>query len=272
MRKTANEHLVSQPAVTLRFQALEHQLGVRLFTKSSSGTIFTESGEVILEWCLKILHEVESFQESLKTLAKDDKKDISVIASLTIAEYLLPHWIALYNSKHYSRKLSLSMGNTQTVIDGVKTKKYLLGFIEGSTPPRSLKNKLVGEDELIVISNNPLKSLPLSKFLKLPLILREKGSGTREVIETYFSQIGVELNCKFELPSNNAIKAAVRSGQGLSIMSRLAVESELKEQSVSQIHIDKVLIKRNLYAIFNSENVILVKQFLDTILDNSTKR
>ena len=235
------------------------------------GTVFTESGEVILEWCLKILYEVESFQESLKTLVKEDKEDISVIASLTIAEYLLPHWIALYNSRHYSRKLSLSMGNTQTVIDGVKAKKYLLGFIEGSTPPRSLRYKQVGEDELILISNTSHKPITLSKFLKLPLILREKGSGTREVIETYFSQIGVELNCKFDLPSNNAIKAAVRNGQGLSIMSHLAVEGELKDQSIFQIHIDKVLIKRNLYAIFNTENTSIVKHFLDTILDNSIK-
>lgn len=194
---------VSQQAVSLRVRALERTLGVRLLVRSARGSRLTPSGELVVGWALSLLAAADRFAEAIDSLREDRGQTMRVAASLTIAEHLLPEWIARWrNSVGESGPLvQLAAANSNAVIEAVRTGDADLGFIETPDVPSDLSSVVVARDtiEVVVPRGHPWAKtgrVSIRELANTRLVLREAGSGTRQAFESALSAAGSPLDAE----------------------------------------------------------------------------
>jgi DNA-binding transcriptional LysR family regulator len=232
--KAAEELHMTQPAVTFQVRQLEEQFNTRLFDRTHNKVSLTDVGKRVFTYAERILKLYEDMTLSVTEMTGDVSGAVSLGASTTIAEYLLPFLIGEFKKKFPEVVISLHESNTDEIVTMVENNKLDLGIIEGQV---SNKNLLVHEckmDQLVVIMPNDhplseMKQLRVEDFVSYPFISREHGSGTQETIRQYVEQNGDGelLNICFELSSPVAIKGAVEAGMGISIVSSATIK-ELK--------------------------------------------
>ena len=183
--KASQELFISQPAITRQIAKLESEYGVKFFERLGRKLKLTAAGEIFFEKTSKILKDYEDLDYTMHLLTKDQVGKLRLGASTTIAQYVLPKVLASF--KHFYPKVGITMlsGNSRTIEDALKSDLLDVGFVEGIHQTQGLQYTPFLEDELKVITNNSFKaqSLTLKDFIGSPLVLRERGSGTLEVIE-----------------------------------------------------------------------------------------
>lgn len=226
---------MTQPAVTHQIRQLEEELNARLFDRSNNRINLTAAGEQVLEYADRIIALYGDMQESVKALTGDRTGLVTIGASTTIAEYMLPGLLGDFRQHFPDVQIRLRVANTDAVVAMVADNTIDLGVVEGEVENQLLKMERCQQDELQVAMppDHPLAAqsevAPLD-LTSYPFIYREGGSGTRSVIERYFSEHGVDesaLNRPFELGSTEAIKGAVQAGVGITIVSRATLSKEL---------------------------------------------
>ena len=226
---------MTQPAVTHQIRQLEEEFNARLFDRSNNRISLTAAGQQVLEYADRIIALYDEMQESVKTLVGDRTGLVTIGASTTIAEYMLPGLLGDFRQQFPDVQIRLRVANTDAVVTMVADNSIDLGVVEGEVDNQLLKVERCQQDELQVIvppghqlaSQTSVSALQLTEH---PFIYREDGSGTRSVIERYFSDNGVDesaLNRPFELGSTEAIKGAVQAGVGITIVSRATLSKEL---------------------------------------------
>lgn len=226
---------MTQPAVTHQIRQLEDEFNARLFDRTNNRISLTAAGEQVLEYATRILSLYDDMQESVKTLTGDRTGLVTIGASTTIAEYMLPGLLGDFRQRFPEVQIRLRVANTDAVVAMVADNSIDLGVVEGEVDNQLLRVERCQQDELQVIvpPGHPLCDYSLVKPFDLmlyPFIHREDGSGTRSVIERYFADVGVDenaINCPFELGSTEAIKGAVQAGVGVTIVSRATLSKEL---------------------------------------------
>ncbi|ASJ76075.1 selenium metabolism-associated LysR family transcriptional regulator [Granulosicoccus antarcticus] len=226
---------MTQPAVTHQIRQLEEELNARLFDRSNNRISLTTAGQQVMEYADRILALYDEMQESVKALTGDRTGLVTLGASTTIAEYMLPGLLGGFRQWFPEVQIRLRVANTDAVVSMVADNSIELGVVESEVDNQLLRVEQCQRDELQVIvpPEHELAQKSCITVLELtdyPFIYREGGSGTRSVIERYFSEHGVsvnDLNRPFELGSTEAIKGAVQAGVGISIVSRSALQKEL---------------------------------------------
>jgi LysR family transcriptional regulator, transcriptional activator of the cysJI operon len=242
-RKAAEELYLTQPAVSLQVKALEEELGVALFDRSGSQVRLTPAGEALLtfaEQSSRVLHEAAN---AVARFGGAQTGALSLGASTTIAQYVLPRLLSDFCSSHLRVHPTLMSGNTEVIVTAVEEERIALGFIEG--PPRSRNLTLTPflEDELMLLAPAAHEwaeqgAIAPRDLIPAPLLMRERGSGTRHIIELALERHGVRrgsLNIVMELDSTEAIKSAVEAGFGVGFVSRWAIAKDARLGTAFQI-------------------------------------
>ena len=253
--RAARAHGIAQPSASSRLRNLERQLGFRLLDRSPTGSTPTPEGVVVARWTEAILSAAGELERGVTALKAERVGRLRVAASFTIAEYLLPGWLDRFMRDHRGDSVALDVANSTAVLERVERGDADLGFIETPSPTPRMNEAIVGNDQLIAVvaPEHPWtgRVVTVEELASTPLVLREEGSGTREALEAALH--GVDLGVApalLELGSTAAVRSAVVSGNAPTVISRLAVATELERGQLVEIPVDGLEIGRRLRAVW----------------------
>ncbi|GAA5055366.1 LysR family transcriptional regulator [Streptomyces similanensis] len=249
----ARELGITQPAASSRVRSMERQLGLALVDRSPRGSRLTDAGALVTDWARRVVEAAEAFDAGAQALRDRRDSRLRVAASMTIAEYLLPGWLIALRARRPDTAVSLLAGNSAVVAERLLAGEADLGFVEGVSVPPGLDSVVIAHDRLIVVAapahpwarrRRPIEAAELAAT---PLILREKGSGTRQVLDAALGGLARPL---IELSSTTAVKAAAVSGAGPAVLSELAVGDELTLRRLVTVPVEDVALRRDLRAVW----------------------
>ena len=250
--KAADELHMTQPAVTFQVRQLEEQFNTRLFDRTHNKVSLTPAGERVASYAARIFDLYSEMESAVQDLTGDIGGSLTLGASTTNAEYLLPPILGEFRTAHPGINLRLKVANSDGVVSMVEENIIDLGVVEAPVSNRNLLVETFYEDEMVVVvaPDHELakrsNAVPVSELKQYSFIVREEGSGTREVIADYLRQQQHDLSAMkigMELGSPEALKGAVEAGMGLSILSRASVKKELKLKSVVALPLDPPLTR-----------------------------
>ena len=260
-RKAAEELYLTQPAVSLQIKALEEDVGVQLFDRTGTHISLTAAGEILLNYCHQVKTLLAQTEQEIAALGGEHSGELALGASTTIAQYVLPRLLGEFCREHPRVHLTLISGNTEHIVEAVEHQRIALGFIEGPARSREVKTEPFFEDELVLIASTAHEwaersSVSCSEIASIPLLMRERGSGTRHVIELALERQGVKRNSMhivMELDSTEAIKSAVEAGLGVGFVSRWAIAKDLRLGNTFKIvEVEGLSIKREFLVAYAS--------------------
>jgi molybdate transport repressor ModE-like protein len=249
----AREVGITQPAASSRIRSMERQLGVALVDRSPRGSRLTDAGALVTDWARRVVEAAAAFDAGARALRDRRDSRLRVAASMTIAEYLLPGWLLALHAERPDTAVSLLAGNSAKVAELLLSGEADLGFVEGLTVPSGLDATVIARDRLIVVTapGHPWarrrRPLAARELAETPLILRERGSGTRQVLDAALGGLARPL---IELSSTTAVKASAVSGAGPSVLSELVVGEELAMRRLVSIPVEGVSLQRDLRAVW----------------------
>ncbi|BBI91649.1 putative DNA-binding transcriptional regulator [Serratia symbiotica str. Tucson] len=247
---------LSQSAVSAALADLEGQLGVKVFDRVGKRLVINEHGRLLYPKALAMLEQVGEIEQ----LFCHGAAALRIAASSTIGNYILPEMIGRYWKGFLDSQLELNVSNSQDVIAAVADLRVDLGLIEGPYHTRELVTQPWLEDELVVFAapDDPLTQLPLTleALANAPWILREPGSGTREVLEQLLLVHMPQFQLVMELGNSEAIKHAVRHGIGISCLSRRVVDEQLISGALVELKVPLPPLMRTLYLIHHRQKHI----------------
>ena len=225
----------TQSAVSAAIAGLEAQSGVTLFHRIGRRIVLTEDGRAFLAEARAVVAQADAAERALADLAGMKRGSLSLMASQTIASYWLPPKLVAFHAAHPQVTIKVLAGNTAEVARAVAEGQVEIGLVEGRVTDPLLEQSLIGHDRLMIVAprGHPwTKKPPRAQDLqKEPWVLREKGSGTRSAFEAAIADKGVDLaglQVSLELPSNEAVRLAVRDGAGVSALSELVAEAGIR--------------------------------------------
>jgi DNA-binding transcriptional LysR family regulator len=242
---------ISQPALSRELKSLEDRLGLILFERLPRGMLLTHAGEVLCDYATRLFDISNTAELVMREMADARQGLLSIGASNTIGTYLLPPLLAAFRKSNPDINISMFVGNTGQVAQGVVDMRFTLGFIEGPLHLEGLITEQFQRDELIpvVALDHELllkKTLSPSDLSKQPLLMREKGSGAREMITAALTQHDIELGNIMELGNTEALKLAAIHGGGIAWLPRISVTQELHQGSLTLLPVKTLMIDRPL--------------------------
>lgn len=264
---------MSQPGVSIQIQALEKELNSKLLKRSNKGVELTEAGKIVYDYALSILSIQENIERQLAS-HKKQKTELVVSSCTTIGCYALPCSLYLFKEKFPQVNVLLNITNSTEVIEQVIHGSVRIGLIEGNLNHKGISKVKITSDNLKIAvcpEKYPFNELSISQFLKLPFIVREKGSGTREVFTSALNHHDIyldDVNVIMELSSAEAIKSAVMAGKGVSIFSDLAIKKELATGTLKEIKLSNLSFQADYFLIYNKATTLIgpEKDFYDFIM------
>jgi len=235
-RKAAEELYLTQPAVSLQIKALESDLGVQLFDRTGMNAGLTAAGTVLLDYSRRVQELLAQAENEIAALSGEYAGKLTLGASTTIAQYVLPRLLAEFCLERPRVFPALVSGNTESIVEAIKEQRIALGFIEGPPRSREVQTEPFLRDELVLIAPvahewSEQESVTCADLAKAPLLMRERGSGSRRIIELELERHGIKrraLDIVMELDSTEAIKSAVEAGLGVGFVSRWAIAKDLR--------------------------------------------
>lgn len=230
---------ISQPSASAGLRRLERRLRLDLLARGPRGTSLTPAGQAAAGWARDVVAAVDRFEVATGGLRAGSRTALRVAASLTIAEYLAPRWLATLAESERDRgglapDVELSVRNSTDVMALVLDGGAELGFVESRDVRRGLRSRTVARDTLVAVVSPRhawarRRSVRPADLAGARLVLREAGSGTREILTEALAGAGVRLpDHALSLGSTAAIKAAVQHGDGVGVLSTLTVADDVE--------------------------------------------
>ena len=271
--KAAVELFVTQPAVTKHIKELEQQLNVQLFRRNGNSITLTTAGEVLFRHSERIFQAYTELETELAQLNNLEAGTLHIGASTTVAQTILPKILALFKKAYPAVDFTFTQGNTDVITQLVLAEKVDIAIVEGAAHYPQIAYAPFVKDEIVLVTraNNQLsKKTEISprQLLNIPLILREAGSGTLDVIYSALTAAGInpkELQVEIRLESSIAIKQYLLYSETATFLSIQSVISELKYNELTIIEIKGLEIFRTFQFIQlqgkNSKLINLFKRF-----------
>lgn len=243
MTRAAERLHMTQSAVSASVAALEASCGVALFHRVGRRIELTDAGTLFLPEARAILARVEVAETVLADLSGLRRGRLALKASQTIANYWLGPRLYRFHARHPEIEISLSVGNTAQVAAAVLEGEVDLGFVEGEVNDVLLARSTLPGDRLVLVvpAGHPWVGrarITPEELPQLPFVLREAGSGTRQMFESALARAGIapeRLRVALELPSNEAVLSAVIAGAGATVISDLAARAELTAGTLARL-------------------------------------
>jgi DNA-binding transcriptional LysR family regulator len=257
--QAARELHLTQSATSAAIAALEARYGIKLFDRVGRGIALTQTGTDFLNEARAVVARAKAAAQVLNDLAGLKRGSLELAASQTVANYWLPPRIAAFRKAHPGIDLHVSIANTEQVAHAVHCGDADLGFVEGEVDDPALAIRKIEGDSLAVVvgANHPWAGqtrIAPKQLTKTCWILREPGSGTRSMFEAALKSFDIklsDLDIRLELPSNEAVRVAVESGDCATAISDLVVAQSLAAGTLHRLKID--LPKRAFYALRHKE-------------------
>lgn len=249
--KAAEVLHMTQPAVTFQIRQLEEQFDTRLFDRAHNRVSLTEAGHVAFEFAETIFERYSEMENAIRDITGSISGSLTLGASTTISEYMLPALLGDFNAKNPEVLLRLRVSNTDGIVSMIENNVIDLGVVEGPVTNKNLLVEKCRKDELVVVvppdhEFASQKSVNIKDVLDGSFICREEGSGTREVVSEYVKSQGLgkhALKACLELGSPEAIKGAIEAGMGVSILSSVSIAKELKLGTLKTVPLDPPLTR-----------------------------
>ncbi|HLC42093.1 MAG TPA: selenium metabolism-associated LysR family transcriptional regulator [Methylomirabilota bacterium] len=259
--KAAQSLFLTQPTVSERIGLLEDELSLKLFDRTGRETIPTRAGDLLFGYAKRILSLNLEAKHAIDQFVGKMAGELAVGGSTIPGEYVLPALIGRFKEKYPEISVSLLIRDTQGILDLVKEGQVEFGVVGAKINHRSLEYSELMTDDLVLIvpPHHPWwgkDSVTLGELRAAPLVIREKGSGTRHSIEQALEQAGIEwesLKVIGEMGSTQAIKEAVKAGVGLSVVSKRAVGEECKHKLLWGVKVQGLNAQRYFYVVTHRE-------------------
>lgn len=259
--KAAEVLHMTQSSVSQQIQHLEDYYGVKLFDRLYRRILPTPAGEALYPYAVQMDRLYQEAEKKLQEFSGDISGRLHLGASLTIGEYVLPDILVDFQRQYTKVDIAMEVCNTEEVLEKVREGMLNLGFVEGPfVPSEHLISRHCGGDQLVVIASADIyqegKTYELGEILQEKWVIREPTSGTRRVFEGFLQTHAYEpssLRIVMELGSTQAIKKAVGAGMGISVVSRLAVEEELKQGILTELPLAEGEITRPFSLVYHKD-------------------
>ncbi|WP_166238139.1 selenium metabolism-associated LysR family transcriptional regulator [Paenibacillus turpanensis] len=249
---------MTQPAVTMQVQSLEEYFGTKLFHRSTKKIEMSDAGRTLLPYAEQSIQLMKKTDVAMSKFTHMLQGRLVLGASLTIGEYILPRLLGPFSQEYPHISVSMKVMNSTQLIEDIRSHQLNFALIEAPIQQPDLHSEAVLSDELklIVPAGHELyerESVTMEEMLAYPFVLREKGSGTRQVMEQEMSAKGIEperMKIVMELGSTGAVKSAVEAGLGLSILSSSSVKHEVTLGLFKVMEVSDVRFVRSFYATY----------------------
>jgi DNA-binding transcriptional LysR family regulator len=257
--QAASQLNLTQSATSAAIAALEARYGIKLFDRVGRGIALTQTGRDFLNEAREVVARAKAAAQVLNDLAGLKRGSLALAASQTVANYWLPPRIAAFRKAHPGIDLRVSIANTEQVALSVHRGDADLGFVEGEVDDPALAVRKIEGDSLVIVvgANHPWTGqarIAPKHLAKTCWILREVGSGTRSMFEAALKKFDIrlaDLDIRLELPSNEAVRVAVESGDCATAISDLVVAQSLAAGTLHRVRID--LPKRAFFVLRHKE-------------------
>jgi DNA-binding transcriptional LysR family regulator len=270
--EVAKKLSLSQPAVSFQIQKLERDLGVRLIDRGQKTVKLTDAGKRLFRFAEVVEKERTRLIRDLDQLREEVTGNIVIAASTIPGEILLPPILGEFKALHPSVGARVDVSDSLTVISGVQSGAYDLGFCGTAPEGKELDYFKVADDEivLIVFPEHPFARRGRISLMELegePLIFREETSGTQRNLKTLLSKAGVDiekLSTNLVLGTSQAVVSAVEAWVGIAFVSNLAIKKSVALGLVKQVAVEGLKLSRDFYCVYRKERVVsrLLSEFI----------
>ena len=278
--KAAAELFITQPAVTKHIHEIEAYYKTQLFERNGTRIKLTPAGAVLLEHTEQLFTIYRNIEFDLAAMNEHVQGTIRIGASTTVAQYVLPKYLASFKQKFPDINIALTASNTEHIENALTESKIDFGIIEGQSKRPQLKYTSFLKDEMVLCTRtgNPAikkQTISLSALTELPLLMREQGSGSQEVIAAALKKAGIkvsQLNIEMVLESTESMKSYLGSSDSFAFLSVHSILKELKSNELTIIDIKELAIERYFYFVKQQgDNQPLPELFMKFISSNNLK-
>lgn len=264
---------LSQPSVSNQVKLLEETCGLKLFDRSGRRVELTNTGEILLSYAERIFSLAKEADSVIQEIKELKAGGIRISASNTLGAYYLPDILDLFRKKHPQIEIRMNVGYTQTVVEDILTFRSDLGLIGREVDHPNIVAIPLWEEELVLIvpPDHPFagrREIDLAELKGQPFIMSEKGSGVRDITEKILAGAKISVRVVMELGENEAIKRAVASGLGITLISGTVVLRELETGQIRTVRLVGDTILRKFNIIHHKDKYIskLIRAFMDEVL------
>jgi DNA-binding transcriptional LysR family regulator len=279
--RAAETLYLTQPTVSGHIKNLEMDLGIKLLDRIGKRVVPTEAGEVLFRSGQKLLALRDQIRVELEGLSGVVSGILRIGASTIPGSYILPAFIGAFKKQYPATSLHLEIADTASITEAVAKGDLHIGLVGARPFDSHLEIHPFLKDELVVVVHpkHPWaqgKSIPAVALAGEPFILREKGSGTRRIMEERLAKAGVlptDLNSVVIAGSSDAVRQSVKAGLGVSILSIHALRDDIKAHSLAAVRIKGIPLERSFFIILlkGKSRTSLCRAFLDYLLKEKTK-
>lgn len=273
--RTAERLYISQPAVSRHIGELESRYRVPLFVRRGSRLELTAAGQVLLEAAGRISDDYRRLEYEMSLCANQAEGELRLGASTTIAQYLLPPALARFTARFPGVRVSVLSGNSGQIERALADREIDLGMVESVSRRQGLHYTLFRPDELVLVARPGgryarTESVTPEALCRIPLVLREDGSGTLEVIAAALAGVGLrlsQLEVAMRLGTTEGIKSFVRNSDAMALVSVISVVDELRSGALRIVDIEGLILTRDFsFVHLAAEPAPLARQFADFAL------
>jgi len=261
--KAAEALGITQPAVSIQIQQLEKSMGATLLHRRSRGVRVTEVGETVYAHAQQIFSLSDKLLETVQDLEDLKSGHLTVGASTTPGEFVLPSAMGAFRQTFPGIQAELIIANTRTIIQRLVNREMDLGMVGERPEEHASELEMVhySDDEIVLVAApaDPIASagfLTPQQVVEHGLILREKGSATRQAAELHLASLGTEPRVALELGSNQAVKQAAAAGGGVGVISRIGVAAEVKAQMLVVLEVKGWHCRRPLTLVYPKDGYL----------------
>jgi LysR family transcriptional regulator, transcriptional activator of the cysJI operon len=250
--KAANELFITQPAVTKHINELESQLQVPLFKRHGNTISLTPSGQTLVKYAEQIFKIYAALDNELAMQNSVVSGGLNVGASTTLAQYVLPKILALFKTNHPSIHLNIIHGNSEFIEQHIISEKIDVAIVEGISHLPQIAYEPFVKDEIVLVTKSSSRlaqknEIKPEQLLSIPLVLREAGSGTLDVVHKALDKAGIsfkELTTEIRLENTESIKQYLIYSNCAAFLSVHSISKELKNKELSIVDIKGINIYR----------------------------
>jgi len=252
--RAAEELHLSQPAVSMQVRQLEDAVGLTLFERLGKSIVLTEAGRETYQYSRSINRALQEMEEVMEALKGVSRGRLHVAVASTV-NYFAPRLLAVFHQRYPGISPRLDVTNRESLVRLLDTNSVDIALM--GVPPQDVdvESEAFMENPLVVIAppNHALagaRAIPLARLAGETFVMRESGSGTRQAMERFFKEAGMPIRHGMQMTRNEAVKQAVRSGLGLSVVSLHTIELELETGRLVILDVEGFPLRRKWYLVY----------------------
>jgi DNA-binding transcriptional LysR family regulator len=276
--KAAQALHLTQPTISVHIKALEDEFSTKLLDRLGRTILPTPDGEIFYRYAKEIVSLKENARRAMQRVTRTVSGKLVIGASTIPGEYILPQVLARFKKAYPDVMPTLRIADSKDIYESALRGEVDLAVIGTEVKDKNIVTRKYLGDEIVLAAPAAYKASVLQKdeFRTVPLLVREKGSGSRSSLEEHLSRIGLtldNLNIIAEIGSSQALIQAVKAGMGLAFTSRLSIRDEIERGTLRAVRLKGILVQRNFYIIthrlrFNS---FICRSFIEFLTQSSVK-